>query len=197
VSTPRLAVAIQVASAGASAPSVARIRAWTVHALRGRRARGELTIRIVGADESAELNERYRGKRGPTNVLAFPSEPPAGARGRRNEMLPFGDVVICADVVAREAREQGKPLEAHWAHMVIHGALHLLGHTHDGDRDAAAMETLERKLLGELGYDDPYRAAGTARGKPAGGRATTRGRDRKSTPTPISGRKRSPTPISR
>ena len=118
---------------------------------------GELTIRVVGEAESAELNERYRHKRGPTNVLAFPSEP-LPAEGAEDELLPLGDLVICAPVVAREAAEQGKTLEAHWAHIVIHGALHLVGYDHETDAEAGEMEGRERELLAALGIADPYAA---------------------------------------
>jgi probable rRNA maturation factor len=99
------------------------------------------------------LNTRYRGKKGATNVLSFPSEPPAF---EAHELLPFGDVVICAEVVEREAREQGKPLAAHWAHMVVHGTLHLQGYDHEKAKDATVMEERERALLAKLGFPDPY-----------------------------------------
>ena len=105
---------------------------------------------------STELNSRYRGKEGPTNVLSFSARgaeaPPAAA----DELLPFGDVVICAEVVEREAREQGKAPAAHWAHMVVHGTLHLQGYDHESVRDASIMEARERVLLAELGFPDPY-----------------------------------------
>lgn len=114
---------------------------------------GELVLRVVDESESALLNERYRGKRGATNVLAFaPGELPVGA----DEPQPLGDIVICAAVVAREAEQQGKTLEAHWAHMVLHGCLHLKGYDHTDERDAAAMEACERELLTGLGLPDPY-----------------------------------------
>lgn len=147
-----VSIAVQNASRRARVPSSAKVKAWLAPAI-GARVRGELTVRVVDEDESAELNERYRGKRGPTNVLSFNADAPAG---RGTELLPFGDVVICAPVVAREAREQGKALEAHWAHMVIHGALHLQGYDHEDAGDAEAMETLERSLLAKLGFPDPY-----------------------------------------
>ena len=108
---------------------------------------------VVAAEESAELNSRYRGKNGPTNVLSFPAEAPAAAV---DELLPFGDVVICADVVEREAREQGKAPAAHWAHMVVHGVLHLQGYDHEKLRDASIMEAREQALLAALGFPDPY-----------------------------------------
>nr|WP_228276757.1 rRNA maturation RNase YbeY [Marinobacter sp. JSM 1782161] len=116
----------------------------------------EVTLRIVDEDESAALNGQYRQKDRPTNVLSFPFEQPEGIT------LPLaGDLVICAPVVAREAHEQGKTLSAHWAHMVIHGMLHLQGYDHIDDRDAEIMETLEIRLLAELGFSNPYLAEDT------------------------------------
>ena len=147
-----IAVAVQKATADAGVPPAARLKRWALAAL-GSRARGELTLRVVDDAESAALNIRYRGKKGPTNVLSFRAEPPAG---RSAELLPIGDVVICAGVVAREAREQGKALSAHWAHMVVHGTLHLQGYDHENAGDAAAMEARERSLLADLGFPDPY-----------------------------------------
>ena len=117
-----------------------------------------LTIRVVGAAESRVLNRTWRGKDKPTNVLSFPSgdfiadklvAPVSG------EAL-LGDLAICAPVVAREAREQDKPAKAHWAHMVVHGVLHLLGYDHENDRDAEAMEAREVAILRRFGYADPY-----------------------------------------
>jgi probable rRNA maturation factor len=147
-----VAVAVQRVTRAAGVPPNARLTRWALAALK-RTACGELTVRVVGRGESAALNARYRGKRGPTNVLSFLSDP---AVARSRELLPLGDVVICASVVAREAREQGKTLAAHWAHMVIHGTLHLQGYDHENARDAAAMEARERALLGGLGFPDPY-----------------------------------------
>jgi probable rRNA maturation factor len=148
-------VAVQNESRAAGVPSRAALARWARIALAAS-VRGEVTVRIVGERESAELNSRYRGKKGATNVLSFPAgevEAPAAASA---ELLPVGDLVICAEVVAREAREQGKPLAAHWAHMVVHGALHLQGYDHENARDAGAMEARERALLAELGFPDPY-----------------------------------------
>ncbi|NMT65426.1 rRNA maturation RNase YbeY [Marinobacter orientalis] len=111
----------------------------------------EVTIRIVASDESAELNSQYRGKSGPTNVLSFPFEAPAGIT------VPLaGDLVICAPVVEKEAAEQQKTLTEHWAHMVVHGMLHLQGYDHIDDGDAEVMEALEIRLLGQLGFNNPY-----------------------------------------
>lgn len=111
----------------------------------------EVSIRIVDESESAELNQTYRHKSGPTNVLSFPCEVPAGVP---NDLL--GDLVICAPVVAREALEQGKNPEAHWAHMVIHGVLHLRGYDHLQEDEAEQMEALEVEILDGLGYPNPY-----------------------------------------
>ncbi len=115
----------------------------------------ELAIRVVGDDESRALNNDYRGKDKPTNVLSFPAELPEMVLAELDER-PLGDLVICAPVVAREADEQGKPLAAHWAHMTVHGMLHLLGHDHIEATDAAVMEPLEIAILARLGWDDPY-----------------------------------------
>jgi probable rRNA maturation factor len=110
-----------------------------------------LCVRIVGPAESRRLNRRYRGKDRPTNVLSFPA-----SAEERTLTRALGDLVICAAVVAREAREQCKPLAAHWAHMVVHGTLHLLGYDHERSRAATRMERLETAILAGLGYPDPY-----------------------------------------
>ena len=114
-------------------------------------APAELSIRIVDSMESAELNETYRHKPGPTNVLSFPFESPPGV-----ECPLLGDLIICAPVVAQEAKEQDKTLHAHWAHMVVHGTLHLTGYDHITEAEANIMETLERNILAQLDYPDPY-----------------------------------------
>lgn len=117
----------------------------------------ELTIRIVSSDESQQLNHQYRGKNRPTNVLSFPFELPEGLP---EELQPperiLGDLAICAEVVAREAQEQQKTLHDHWAHMVVHGCLHLLGYDHIKDDEAEVMEALEVEILAGLGISDPY-----------------------------------------
>jgi probable rRNA maturation factor len=106
--------------------------------------------------EGRALNRHYRGKDQATNVLSFPAEMPEGLP--RGVTLPvLGDVVLCAPVIAREAREQGKPLNAHYAHLTVHGALHLLGWNHADDTEAECMEQLEREILAGLGIEDPYR----------------------------------------
>ena len=108
-------------------------------------------MRVVAPAESKRLNRSYRGKDRPTNVLSFPA-----SAAERELASALGDVVICAAVVAREAREQGKPLTAHWAHMVVHGTLHLLGYDHERPRAAGVMEALEVEILRRFGYHDPY-----------------------------------------
>jgi rRNA maturation RNase YbeY len=251
MSTRELAIEVQNVSGSQRIPSEQLLRSWALAAFTASAdaaaqpgppagaAGGELTIRIVGERESADLNSRYRGKRGPTNVLAFladaPAAPPAESgggqrdespredriaelppandnagntrpRGERgtlhlrerdgntlgaaesappspatdgdvqqaapsaavadnatdngnapsSDALPLGDLVICAPVLAREAREQRKQFEAHWAHIVIHGVLHLLGYDHETDEQAGVMEDRERKILAALGFPDPY-----------------------------------------
>ncbi|WP_313453720.1 rRNA maturation RNase YbeY [Stutzerimonas nitrititolerans] len=134
------------------APGDEDFRRWCELALRQRSADSELTIRLVDEAEGRELNHTWRQKDYATNVLSFPADVP-------DELLDIpllGDLVVCVPVVAREAAEQGKPLEAHWAHLVIHGCLHLLGYDHIDDAEADEMEALERQLLAELGHPDPY-----------------------------------------
>ncbi len=113
----------------------------------------ELTLRIVNVDEITNLNLTYRKKNKPTNVLAFPSKLPDDVL---LECPLLGDVIICPDVMAEESQSLHTPLEAHWAHIVIHGVLHLLGYDHIDDADARIMEALEIKLLDKLGFDNPY-----------------------------------------
>lgn len=132
-------------------PAAARIQQWAIAAL-GRRANGQdITVRVVGKVEMARLNRRYRGKTGPTNVLSFHADVPPGV-----ETNLLGDIVICADVVWREAQQQGKRIQAHWCHMVVHGVLHLLGYDHENDRDAKSMERHETTILLGLGFAKPY-----------------------------------------
>ena len=138
-------------------PPLAELTAW-IRAALGRRADGgELVLRVVGAAESRRLNARFRGRDAPTNVLSFPAAqlPAARARGPR----PLGDLVICARLLASEARAQGKTLRAHWAHLVVHGALHLIGYDHEVARDARRMERREVAVLRHLGFANPYRSA--------------------------------------
>lgn len=119
-------------------------------------ADAELTIRFVNESESAALNKQYRNKNGATNILSFPFEVPAELDGEV-ELNLLGDLIICSDVVKKEAEQQNKSEMAHWAHMLVHGTLHLLGYDHLTDADADVMETKEIKILSKLGYSDPYR----------------------------------------
>lgn len=136
-------------------PSAATLQHWVEVTLAGRQGDAELTLRIVDRQESAYLNETYRHRPGPTNVLSFGLGPPVGLDIPPSTPL-WGDVVICAPLVAEEAREQGKSPQSHWAHLVVHGVLHLLGYDHEEPAAAETMETLERQILGRLGYPDPY-----------------------------------------
>lgn len=136
----------------APVPAETDFRRWCELALRQRTADSELTVRLVDEPEGRELNRTYRHKDYATNVLSFPAEIPDGLL----DIPLLGDLVICVPVVEREAAEQGKALDAHWAHLVIHGCLHLLGYDHIEDAEAEEMEALERILLAELGYPAPY-----------------------------------------
>ena len=144
-------VDIQIACEQAQLPSDEQLALWVETALAGHQEEAELTIRIVEEAESQQLNDVYRGKNKPTNVLSFPFEVPEGI-----ELSLLGDLVICASVVEAEAKQQNKLLFDHWAHMVIHGVLHLLGYDHIQEQDAEQMEALERQLLLSLGISDPY-----------------------------------------
>lgn len=116
---------------------------------------GEITLRVVDAEEIHALNHSYRGKDSPTNVLSFPFEMPEGLPLAAQDLI-LGDIALCAEVIAQESQAQNKPLDHHWAHMVVHGVLHLLGFDHIGDSDAAIMEKLEIDILANLGIPDPY-----------------------------------------
>lgn len=155
---PRVDIDVQLATGEAPVPDGADFERWVCAAMRatGSRRNGELAIRLVGADEGAELNQTWRDKPGPTNVLAFPP-PDLAAAGLPDDVpAEFGDLVICLPVVVREAAEQGKAPLAHLAHLVVHGTLHLLGHTHDGEADTVRMEGLETATLAGLGFPNPY-----------------------------------------
>ena len=142
---------LQLASNANNLPSEAQFQQWLEAAVLPFQAEAEVTVRIVDSQESQQLNSQYRAKDKPTNVLSFPFQCPPGI-----ELPLLGDLVICAAVVAEEASEQGKALEAHWAHMVIHGCLHLLGFDHINDDDAAEMEAEEIQILQQLGITNPY-----------------------------------------
>ena len=132
-------------------PTAEQIEQWATAAVQPQSDEVEMTVRIVDEAESHELNLNYRGKDRPTNVLSFPFECPDEV-----ELPLLGDLVICRQVVEREAQEQEKPLMAHWAHMVVHGSLHLLGYDHIEDDEAEEMESLETQIMIGLGFADPY-----------------------------------------
>jgi probable rRNA maturation factor len=136
-------VIIQRRSRAAHVPSDSLLRRWARAALQ---KRAEVTLRIVAATEARRLNREYRGKDYATNVLTFIYD----------DVPLAGDVVICAPVVAREAREQGKAVSAHWAHLLVHGLLHLQGEDHERDDEARRMERREKRILAGLGFPDPY-----------------------------------------
>lgn len=132
-------------------PTAEQIEQWATAAVQPQSDEVEMTVRIVDEAESHELNMNYRGKDRPTNVLSFPFECPDEV-----ELPLLGDLVICRQVVEREAQEQDKPVMAHWAHMVVHGSLHLLGYDHIEDDEAEEMESLETQIMTGLGFADPY-----------------------------------------
>ncbi|MGO2499321.1 MAG: rRNA maturation RNase YbeY [Vibrio litoralis] len=132
-------------------PTEAQLQQWLESAITLFQPQAEVTIRIVENEESQQLNRDYRGKDKPTNVLSFPFEAPPGI-----EIDLLGDLIICKQVVEAEAKEQSKPLSAHWAHMVVHGSLHLLGYDHIEDEEAEEMESIETEIMQKLGFDDPY-----------------------------------------
>ncbi len=132
-------------------PELELFESWVDAALLHLDESCELSIRLVDSEESAELNSSYRGKSGPTNVLSFPFESPVPMEPRL-----LGDLVICVPVVEREALEQNKKLNDHWAHLVVHGCLHLLGYDHIDDEEAEEMEALEISILDTLDIDNPY-----------------------------------------
>ncbi|MBU3070961.1 rRNA maturation RNase YbeY [Aestuariicella sp. G3-2] len=146
-----LCLDLQVASKAHDLPSSEQLQHWASSALKGLREHAEISVRIVDNDESQELNFQYRQKDKPTNVLSFPADLPPEL-----ELPLLGDLVICAPVVTREAAEQQKELFAHWAHMVVHGTLHLLGYDHINDSDAEIMEQLETEILTGMGFPPPY-----------------------------------------
>jgi probable rRNA maturation factor len=153
-----LRVDVQRADPDVSAPDDDFIRAWITRALEAsaKHPGADVSVRIVDAAEMRVLNRDYRDKDKPTNVLSFPAGPVAGLPAA--EPVPIGDIVICADVVGDEAEAQAKPLLDHWAHMLVHGTLHLLGFDHERDAEALEMEALETRILAAHGVADPYSA---------------------------------------
>jgi len=147
-----LAVSVQNHAGRKGVPVARSFGQWVRAALDGRRTgRVEVGVALFGEAEARRLNREYRGKDYATNVLSFPYAP---VRGERSAML--GDLALCPAVVAREAREQGKPVRDHFAHLTVHGALHLIGYDHEKVRDAEHMEAIERRVLASLGIPDPY-----------------------------------------
>lgn len=142
---------VQYATDRPDLPDENQLKLWVETALEGLKENAELTLRIVDEDEGTQLNEQWRKSQGPTNVLSFPHD---GEKEIAPDLL--GDIVVCAPVVAREAKEQNKNIDAHWAHMVIHGVLHLNGFDHIKPEDADCMENLEVKILEQLNYNNPY-----------------------------------------
>lgn len=153
-------VDVQLAATGGDVPDVATVREWVQQALDGAGVSGDLevSVRVVDEDEMQSLNRRYRERDRPTNVLSFPAGPIAGLP--EGESGPLGDVVVCAAVVSAEAAAQQKPVADHWAHLLVHGTLHLLGYDHEHEDDAREMEALEVQILGLSGISDPYRSPG-------------------------------------
>lgn len=142
---------LQLASSSTSLPTKAQFQTWVEAALLTYNKPFELTIRLVDNEESQALNLQYRDKDKSTNVLSFPFEVPEGI-----DLPLLGDLIVCCPVVESEAIEQKKSSEAHWAHMVIHGCLHLLGYDHIEDDEAQEMESLEIDILAKLGFNNPY-----------------------------------------
>jgi len=147
-------IEVQLVSGHGDEPTVEQVRHWAGAALAALRGQDAcLTVRMVDETEMTELNTRFRDRSGSTNVLSFPVE---ALPGVPHEAHPLGDIVICPPVVEREAANQGKALEDHFAHLVVHGVLHLHGHDHDIDSEAAVMEQLETEVLATLGINNPY-----------------------------------------
>lgn len=142
---------VMINSTSSQLPDQSELEKWAAAAVGNHRQEAEISLLIVDEEEGAELNRQWRGKEGPTNVLSFPSDLPAEL-----DLSLLGDLIICVPVVERESIEQEKSLNSHWAHMIVHGTLHLLGYDHIEDQEAKEMESLETEILGQLGYPDPY-----------------------------------------
>jgi len=151
-----MSVDLQIISTSQALPSQQQFTQWVALASQ-QRANAEVLVRVVDEAESAELNLTYRQKTGPTNVLSFPFERPEGLPAEALDVEYLGDLVICAPLVDEQAKQQCKPVFEHWAHLVIHGCLHLQGYDHIDAVDAEVMERLEVTLLDSIGIDDPYK----------------------------------------
>lgn len=151
INEKRIKITIQTIANNTFIPSRYFLQRWVNHALAQHVGISEVNLRIVSKKESADLNRTYRYKKGPTNILSFPFEPPPDISSAF-----LGDLVICATLVNQEATQQAKTQLAHWAHLVMHGCLHLIGYDHTHDQDALKMETMEIQLLENLGYENPY-----------------------------------------
>ncbi len=151
-------VEVDVACDHSSTPATASIESWVTRAIAGAGLKPdkhlEVSVRVVDSDEIRTLNRDYRHRNNPTNVLSFPTGDIAGLPDEAGRVL--GDIVACAPVIAKEATDQGKAPVDHWAHMIVHGTLHLLGYEHQEEGEAAAMEALEVTILAGLGVGDPY-----------------------------------------
>ena len=149
-------VDVQFAADDESIPTADDIAIWVNRAIdaAGSSGKGEVSVRVVGADEMQQLNSEFRDQDKPTNVLSFPAGDLAGLPDEAER--PLGDIVVCAAVVAAEAEQQGKTRSDHWAHIIVHGTLHLSGFDHESDSDAAEMESLEIRILGIYGVANPY-----------------------------------------
>lgn len=144
-------IEVQYIDRSVYAPTIEQLQVWVDAVLSEFRKESEIVIRIVGDEESAKLNEQYRHKSGPTNILSFPFEVPNGIA-----LNLLGDLVVCAPVVEKEAEQQHKSIDTHWAHIVIHGVLHLLGFDHTNDHEAEIMEAKEIGILKKLKINNPY-----------------------------------------
>lgn len=153
-----VSVDLQVASAVGSVPDDAAVQSWVQDVIDemefGRQC--EVSVRIVDEKEGRELNKQYRNKDGATNVLSFPADSESMLTLPADVPCVLGDIVICGPIVESEANEQKKKIESHWAHLLVHGTLHLLGHDHEEDADAEEMEAIETRILGKRGVADPY-----------------------------------------
>lgn len=157
-----VSVDFQVACEVDSIPMKAEVHAWLEQAFqagaRNTSRQCEVAVRIVGKAESRKLNKQFRQQDEATNVLAFPAGSPDGMTGLpEDEIRALGDLVICGPLVEAEAEEQGKSPASHWGHLLVHGMLHLLGYDHQTSSQAAEMETMEKQLLADRGFEDPYR----------------------------------------